>query len=158
MWFDAAVLRSLCAVVLGFLTMRAVPALAYPQWQLTAGAVRCNQCHFAPAGGGLLTSYGRDANSDDLSTFPGEGAFLNGKVRLPTWPALGGDLRGAYAAQDAQDPDGAHQAVFPMQADAYGRAGFGSFSAYVSAGLRGQSRANKDLATDFARALADVAT
>ena len=36
-------------------------AAAYPQWQLSTGTVRCNQCHYAPAGGGLLNNYGRDA-------------------------------------------------------------------------------------------------
>ena len=53
-------------------------AQAYPQWQLSSGAVRCNQCHYAPAGGGLINSYGRDAVGDQLSTFGGDGAFLHG--------------------------------------------------------------------------------
>src|SRR5690349_11680835 len=46
-------------------------ARAYPQWQLSSGAVRCNQCHYAPAGGGLINSYARDAVGDELSTFGG---------------------------------------------------------------------------------------
>ena len=38
-------------------------AHAYPQFQLSTGAQRCNECHFAPAGGGLLNAYGREDKS-----------------------------------------------------------------------------------------------
>jgi hypothetical protein len=113
---------------------------AYPQWQLSTGAGRCDQCHFAPAGGGLINAYGRDAAGEDLSTFGGDGAFLHGVARLPSWLALGGDLRGAFAAQASQDPAGVSQAVFPMQADAQARAAYGLFSFYGVLGLRGQAR------------------
>jgi len=115
---------------------------AYPQWQLSTGAERCNQCHYAPAGGGLLTSYGRQAAGDDLSTFGGDGAFLHGAVSLPSWLALGGDLRGAMVAEDVQDPAGPTVAAFPMQADASARVtipGTGlSLNGIV--GFRGQTR------------------
>ncbi len=121
------------------------PAQAYPQWQLSSGAVRCNQCHYAPAGGGLINSYGRDAVGDQLSSFGGDGAFLHGVVTLPHWLAIGGDFRGAFVDQDVQDPAGPTVAVFPMQAEVQARAALpGGFSVEASAGLRGQVR-NPDL-------------
>jgi hypothetical protein len=121
------------------------PARAYPQWQFSTGAVRCNQCHYAPAGGGLINNYGRDAVGEDLSTFGGDGAFLHGAVTLPSWLALGADLRGAFVDQSVQDPSGPTIAVFPMQADAAARVALPvglSFEGVL--GLRGQVR-NPDL-------------
>ncbi len=119
-------------------------ALAYPQWQLSSGATRCNQCHFAPGGGGLPNGYGRMENGDELSTFEGDGLLLHGKARLPSWLALGADLRGAIVSQDVQDPSGPTLAAFPMQADAEARVAVGAFSLYVTAGLRGQVRSDSD--------------
>jgi len=116
-------------------------ANAYPQWQLSTGAVRCNQCHYAPAGGGLINNYGRDAAGDQLSTFGGNGAFLHGAVALPTWLALGADLRGAFVDNQVQDPGGPTVAVFPMQADVAARLAFpAGFSLSAVGGLRGQVR------------------
>ncbi|HLK88997.1 MAG TPA: hypothetical protein VKZ18_03830 [Polyangia bacterium] len=117
------------------------PARAYPQWQLSTGAVRCNQCHYAPAGGGLINNYGRDAVGEDLSTFGGDGAFLHGAATLPSWLALGADLRGAFVDQSVQDPNGPTIAVFPMQADATARLALpAGFSLEGVVGLRGQVR------------------
>jgi hypothetical protein len=117
------------------------PAQAYPQWQLSSGAVRCNQCHYAPAGGGLINSYGRDAVGDQLSSFGGDGAFLHGVVTLPPWLAIGGDFRGAFVDQDVQDPAGPTVAAFPMQADLAARVALpGGFSVAAVGGLRGQVR------------------
>ena len=119
---------------------------AFPQWQFSTGNTHCNQCHYAPAGGGLINTYGRDTAGEELSTFGGDGAFLHGAVPLPSWLALGGDLRGAFATEDVQDPSGPTYAVFPMQADLYLRLAFGQgFSASVTGGLRGQIRSGNDL-------------
>jgi hypothetical protein len=116
-------------------------AHAYPQWQLSTGAVRCNQCHFSPSGGGLINSYGRDAVGDQLSTLGGNGAFLHGAVKLPDWLALGGDFRGAFVANQVQDPGGPQVAVFPMQADLEARVALpAGFSFEAVGGLRGQVR------------------
>jgi hypothetical protein len=121
-------------------------AQAYPQWQLSSGATRCNVCHFSPAGGGLTNAHGRDADGEDLSTFAGEGAFLYGAIPLPSWLALGADLRGAYAANDVAEPNGVQQAVFPMQADLEARVKLPwGFSLYATAGLRGQSHEQADI-------------
>ena len=118
-------------------------AAAYPQWQLTTGSARCNECHYAPAGGGLITSYGRDAIGEELSTFEGNGAFLHGKVTPPPWLAVGADLRGAFVANGVQDPAGTTTAFFPMQADASARVAIPKgFSVAATLGLRGQIRQN----------------
>ncbi|HEY4184386.1 MAG TPA: hypothetical protein VGP07_04920 [Polyangia bacterium] len=131
------------ALVAGLLVT--TPAEAFPQWQFSSGAARCDQCHFSPAGGGLLTGYGQDAAGEELSTFGGNGAFLHGAATLPAWAALGGDVRGAFVAEDVQDPSGAKVAAFPMQAQLAGRLSLGDFSAYGSLGDRGQLRANEAL-------------
>lgn len=135
----------LLSAALGVVLLAEGSARAYPRFQLSSGAARCNQCHYAPAGGGLLNSYGRDAVGDQLSTFGGNGAFAHGAVSLPTWLALGADLSGAFVDNEVQDPAGAKVAVFPMQADLSGRLALpGGFSVSATGGLRGQVR-NPDL-------------
>ena len=135
----------LLSAALGVVVLAEGSARAYPRFQLSSGAARCNQCHYAPAGGGLLNSYGRDAVGDQLSTFGGNGAFAHGAVSLPTWLALGADLSGAFVDNEVQDPAGAKVAVFPMQADLSGRLALpGGFSVSGTGGLRGQVR-NPDL-------------
>jgi hypothetical protein len=115
-------------------------AEAYPQWQFSSDAVRCDQCHFAPAGDGLINGFGRDFVGEDLSTFGGNGALLHGLVTPPTWLALGADLRGAVASEDVGGINGTSTAVFPMQADAEARVAYGPVSFYGVLGLRGQVR------------------
>jgi len=127
--------------VLGVLGVGEGVARAYPQWQLSTGAVRCNQCHYSPAGGGLINAYGRDAAGDELSSWGGNGGFAHGAIELPKGLALGGDFRGAFVNNDVQDPSGAVTAIFPMQADLRGRLAFGpGFSISASGGMRGQVR------------------
>jgi hypothetical protein len=124
-------------------------AAAYPQWQLSSGAARCNECHYAPGGGGLITSYGRDAIGSELSTFEGNGGFLHGKVSPPSWLAVGADVRGAFVANGVQDPNGAAVAAFPMQADAAVRVAFPrGISATASLGYLGQIRDNGEIVPD----------
>ena len=135
-------LRLATAIAGAFMVLApARAALSYPQWQLTSGARRCNECHYAPAGGGLLRGYGRYAAGEELSTFGGDGAFLHGAVALPAWLALGADLRGAFVDNDVQDPAGPTAAAFPMQADASVRVAFpAGVSLAAIVGLRGQVR------------------
>jgi hypothetical protein len=139
-------LRLVFAAAVVVCALRASPAAAYPQWQFSSGVSRCNVCHFAPGGGGLTNTYGRDANGEDLSTFAGEGAFLYGTIELPSWLSIGADFRGAYAANDVHEPNGTAQALFPMQADVEvrGKLPWG-FSVYAVGGLRGQVRSGNDI-------------
>ena len=137
-------LRSYLAVLLagvGLLVAAEGSAVAYPQWQLTSGSVRCNECHYNPGGGGMITSYGRDAVGDQLSTFDGDGTLLHGAVTPPRWLAVGADLRGAFVAQGVQDPNGTTVAAFPMQADVGARVAIpNGFSIMATAGVRGITR------------------
>lgn len=119
----------------------AAPAAAYPQFQFSSGTQRCAQCHYSPAGYGLLTSWGRDEGADTISR-GGDGAFLHGAWTPPDWLALGGDFRLAAVRNDSGATKGAETAVFPMQAELDARAGFGDtgISLYVAGGLRGVTR------------------
>jgi hypothetical protein len=115
-------------------------AAAYPQFQLSTGAQRCNQCHFAPAGGGLISGYGRDEAGDTISA-GGDGAFLHGAWEPPTWLQLGLDYRGAAIVNDVGNDDGAELAAFPMQFDLYQHFRFGKqFSLTLTEGLRASAR------------------
>lgn len=144
-------LRPLLALALGLAAATFAPAraAAYPQWQFTSGATRCNQCHYSPGGGGLITGYGRDAVGEELSTAAGDGNFLHGKVALPSWLALGGDLRGAFLAKDVSEPGGSKRAFFPMQADLMTRVMFpAGISVSASGGLRGRASQEIDIVPD----------
>jgi hypothetical protein len=112
-------------------------ASAYPQFQFSSGTNRCSQCHYSPAGGGLLSAWGRDESADTIS-MGGDGAFLHGLWTPPSWLALGGDLRLAGLYNDVGGPEAPELAFFPMQADVYARATFlDAFSFNVTAGDRG---------------------
>ncbi len=124
------------------LTLAPAAARAYPQFQFGTDATRCTLCHLAPAGGGLLNGYGRDESADTISR-GGDGRFLHGWWKLPSWLKLGGDVRSAMLLNDAgnHDGDGPEFAWFPMQLDLYSRFEFTkklSFNMIV--GARGSVR------------------
>jgi hypothetical protein len=129
---------ALAAVVGIAIVMAAGRADAYPQFQLSTGNDRCSACHFGPAGGGLLTDFGRGEAANTISR-GGDGAFLHGLWLPPDWLALGLDLRGATAVK--QRGDQRELLAFPMQADVYARVGGERVSFTLTAGLRGGARA-----------------
>ena len=112
-------------------------AHAYPQFQLSTGADRCQQCHFSPGGGGLINEYGRSEAGDTISQ-GGDGAFLHGLWSPPEWLQLGGDYRSAGGLR--QETNDLETMLFPMQADLYLRLGFGPISVYVAGGGRAAPR------------------
>ena len=114
-------------------------ASAYPHFQITSGTVRCAECHVSPAGGGLLTPWGQEEAGDTISG-RGNGTFLHGAVELPSWLAIGGDLRTAALANNVGADDGTELAVFPMQADLAVRITSGTLSFGGTIGLRGAVR------------------
>lgn len=114
-------------------------AQAYPYFQITSGTSTCVSCHVSPAGGGLLTPWGRDEAGDTLSD-GGDGAFLHGLVELPEWLSLQGEFRVAGLVNDTGSPDGAETAFFPMQTDVIAGFDFGQVGGVVSLGYRGQVR------------------
>lgn len=124
-------------IVIVALMVASATAHAYPQFQLSTGTDRCITCHYSPAGGGLINEYGRDEASSTISR-GGDGRFLHGLWDPPTWLQLGADLRGAAALKR----EGATSEVlaFPMQVDAYVRAGGDSVSFNLTVGLRGGAR------------------
>jgi hypothetical protein len=131
------------------LCVAAGTARAYPQFQLSTGADRCQACHFSPGGGGLLNDYGRDEAGDTISG-KGDGRFLYGAWTPPDWIALGADLRVAGGFKDAIGPeivdgrgtqDVPYALAFPMQTDLYARFGHATgLSFTVIAGLRESAR------------------
>jgi hypothetical protein len=131
----------LCALAAGlFILGFAGRASAYPQFQLSSGTTRCSQCHFDPAGGGLITAWGRDESADTISR-GGDGAFLHGAWTPPSWVALGADVRLAGLVNDAGGYLTPEWVFFPMQADAYARFAFGDqVSLYLEGGVRGDTR------------------
>jgi hypothetical protein len=137
-----------------FLLLASGVANAYPQFQFSSGTGRCAQCHYAPAGSGLLTSWGRDESGDTISR-GGDGAFLHGLWSPPGWLALGGDFRYAFVRNDTGGTFSPETAMFPMQGELYARAAFGDsgVSLYVSGGVRGATRATETGALNHAQAL-----
>lgn len=119
----------------------APPADAYPQFQLSTGAARCNQCHYAPAGTGLINAYGRSESEDTLSGEGWNGGFLHGLITPPSWLGLGGDLRGATVVNDVGNVETPEIAAFPMQADLYANVRLpASLSVGLVVGMRGSVR------------------
>ncbi|CAN5754469.1 hypothetical protein BH11MYX3_BH11MYX3_38680 [soil metagenome] len=130
------------AIVAIVLTLSLGTAAAYPEFQFSTGTQRCAECHFSPVGGGLINDYGRDEAATTISD-AGDGRFLHGLVELPSWIALGGDVR--LAALGKQIRDGSEAAVFPMQADLYARVARDNWSAQVTFGVLEALRQPHDL-------------
>jgi hypothetical protein len=119
------------AVAIAVLALASQRANAYPQYQLSRDQT-CTGCHLSPAGGGLLSENGYSV-AEATSQFGTAPEFMYGKLPLPSWLALGGDLRGA-TGYDAT-PDGAF-VLFPMQADVYAHAAYKGFSVQLTVGAR----------------------
>jgi hypothetical protein len=124
-------------VGLGVLIGWAGAAAAYPQFQLTTGADRCQACHLSPAGGGTLNAYGRDEAGGTISP-RGDGRFLHGLWEPPSWLELGGDVRGAIGAKHQDERD--RTLAFPMQMDLAAGVHLGPWSLAFTAGIRGVAR------------------
>lgn len=114
-------------------------ATAFPHFQFSSDTETCSMCHAAPAGGGILTGWGRDEAADTLSR-GGDGEALHGVVDLPEWLTLGGDFRAAGLAKQTGESAGPSLLFFPMQADLATRVTLGKWAAVSSVGLRGQAR------------------
>jgi hypothetical protein len=104
---------------------------AYPQFQLMRDQT-CTGCHIAPSGGGLLNENGLAA-AESMSQFGTAPEFMYGKVPTPEWLILGGDFRGAGGLLVTPE---SYVYAFPMQAEIYARATFGSISFHLTGGFR----------------------
>jgi len=101
--------------------------MAYPE-MVRHGYVNCTSCHVSPAGGGVLTPYGRVLSGEILSTWAkeGEGDFAYGALKSPDWLALGGDVRWI---QTYRNMPNYREARFTfMQADVEAAATFDKFT------------------------------
>jgi len=130
-------------------------ARAYPQWQLSTGMSRCDQCHVSPSGGGLLSEYGRRIDGDRLSTFAGDGAFLHGAAKLPAWLALGADGSGGLVSQAVENASPSAPA-YPIAGQAQAAVALGPVSIYGTIGARAQIRTDSgDVPVQNIQPLAD---
>lgn len=127
-------------VVLATLAALGGAAEAYPQFQFSTETARCSQCHFAPAGGGLINGYGRFIAGDEISRGEWDASFLHGAVTLPDWIAVGADFRGAAVFNDAGASEGRELLLFPMQGDVHLRLAAGKLSFNAIGGLRATAR------------------
>lgn len=124
-------MRTLVLSVACTLSVLCTRAEAYPQFQLSHDPT-CTGCHLSPAGGGLLNENGL-AVAEAESWKGGAPELLGGKLELPGWLAVGGDLRGAAGLVDNGVVGGAG---YPMQAELYASAGAKGFTINASGGLR----------------------
>ena len=106
-------------------------ASAYPQFQLSRDST-CTSCHLSPAGGGLLSENGL-INAELISQLGTAPEFFYNAIPMPSWLALGGDLRGASGFDSWPKRE---LVAFPMQAELYAAATAEQFSLHVTGGLR----------------------
>ncbi len=116
----------LTLVCLGVLSFMPRVAAAFPD-MIRHGYAACVSCHVSPAGGGVLTDYGRELSRELLATWGSEeeNKSLYGLVTLPESVKLGGDFRAIQTYRDT--PTVREGKFFLMQADIEG--------AYVSENL-----------------------
>jgi hypothetical protein len=107
-------------------------AYAYPQFQLSKDPT-CSGCHISPSGGGLLNENGMNT-AEAISQYGTNPDFMYGKLGLPSWLMLGGDLRGAGGY--LRTPQTYPFLIIPMQADVYASAVWNQFRLYVTGGYR----------------------
>jgi hypothetical protein len=119
------------AIVMAVLALAGGRAEAYPQYQLSRDQT-CSGCHLSPAGGGLLSENGYSV-AETMGQLTDKPAFLYGVVPLPSWLAIGGDMRSSSGFLHAPNNDAV---IIPMQADVYAHASFQGFSLHVTVGGR----------------------
>ncbi|RYZ69002.1 MAG: hypothetical protein EOP09_08480, partial [Proteobacteria bacterium] len=98
--FPQSFLRAAAKTIVGLLSFVSLTALlceqasAFPE-MIRKGYPNCTTCHVSPAGGGVLTDYGREISKDVLATWSGakENQFAHGLIPLPEVLKLGGDIR-----------------------------------------------------------------
>jgi hypothetical protein len=120
------------AAIAAVLTLAASrTAAAYPQYQLSRDQT-CTSCHLSPSGGGLLSENGYSV-AETIAQLSDSSAFMYGLVHLPSWLAVGGDLRGSAGLVATPDRSAAY---IPMQGDLYGHAEYKGFALHVTVGAR----------------------
>jgi hypothetical protein len=110
--------QALLTLLLTILSLAILPQRlqAFPE-MIRHGYNNCNTCHVSPAGGGILTAYGRELSKEVLSTWGTEREHspVYGLTELPKNLWLGGDIRGIQTYRDT--PNVREGRWFLMQAD-----------------------------------------
>lgn len=121
------------AVALVALAGKPRHAAAYPQYQLARDQT-CTGCHIAPDGSNILNENGRNV-AESTAWHPGDSSWLHlGDKTLPSWLAMGGDVR--FAA-GLVDPGSVSGDAYPMQVEVGAHATLPSgFSVTALGGLR----------------------
>jgi len=126
-----------------FLALVVLPvrAEAYP-WMIRHGYVQCATCHADPAGGGLLTPYGRAQGEILMRMRYGQAPGAEpGPMAEPLWGAftppkallIGGDVRSAYVRRIPSEGESQGRFIL-MQADLQAQVSVGRFRANGSMG------------------------
>lgn len=143
-----SVRRGIPVLAVVVLAATAAPAVAFPQLTIRGTVTRCTMCHVSPAGGGVLTDYGRTEAADTLSR--GGDPRVLGLFAEPDWLLVGGDVRAAALAyEDRTATDKLQLAAFPMQADLRLGVTAGGFTVVATGGLRGSTRDYKKSASSY---------
>lgn len=81
------------------------------------GQFTCTSCHVNPAGGGMLTTYGREFSEEKMSTWAieGEEKFLEGLVPMSDTIFFGGDAR--WIKYKSKTEDRLFEKFWRMQTD-----------------------------------------
>jgi hypothetical protein len=85
-------------IIISLLFFVPTASMAFPD-MIRHGYTNCTACHASPAGGGILTQYGRGLSAELLSASGDEreAQFLHGIVpegKIPEWLLVGGGYRG----------------------------------------------------------------
>jgi hypothetical protein len=133
--------RRAYAFLIAFCLLLATKQAAAYTWMVRHGYTSCAPCHVDPAGGGILSPYGRSVGSLVLATHFAErseeddptGEFLFGAVKLPNELMVGGDARMLWLASKLEDT-AVRRYLFLMQADAEAAMHLGHVLASASLG------------------------
>jgi hypothetical protein len=122
---------ALLIAAVGMLAVGGRRADAYPQYQMSKEQT-CTACHLSPAGGELLNENGYNV-AEATSQYGTAPEFMYNLLPLPSWLALGGDLRSAAGYFKTADST---VTAIPMQADVYARAAYKNLSFNLTVGVR----------------------
>lgn len=101
-------MKYIISIILLFISLQ---TFAYPE-MIRHAYVNCTACHISPAGGGVLTPYGRSLSAEILSTFgtEKEAQLFHGALsteKIDEWLSVGGEYRGLqYHYENDQRKDG----------------------------------------------------
>ena len=127
---------------------------AFPE-NVRHGYFSCTACHVSPAGGGVLTPYGRSLSAELMSTWgtpkPARPFFTNNEDEgvSPYWLRAGVFARAVQTYRNTQTAETAK--FIPMQEDLEAGVDVGKFAVIASVGLRAKNSRSTNLNEIFSR-------